>query len=723
MHVRVVTVRTAGSVRRYAQLVQSYRRSDGMPTQRVLAHLGDPESIDVQNLRVALRASADHQRVTAVRPAASDRVALQPTANLRYLDVAVLLSLWRSWGLDALFGEIMPSRSEVPMGDVVAALAIQRCVDPGSKLYATEWVPRTALPLLLSLSAEQFNNTRVHRVLDELDRVTPRLMGSLVERYQTAEAPFATLFIDATDTWFVGEGPPLAARGKTKEGRLERKVGIVLLCDQRGYPLRWEVIGGRTSEVTAMSGMLNLVSKLSWSQGVPLVCDRAMGRTAQISALLSSGLTFVTALTQVEFDAYTARIPHAALARFEMSGAGAEDIAEAGRIIAAAGLERIDDRLFVLDLGVVERVGGGATAPPKALPRDATAKVMELARSIHESIAAGRYTSEASAARAAGISKQVAARYGILRRLPEAVQQQILAGEASGRSLEQLLRIARLADPDLQQAAFVELLASPPPRRASARPLLETRRSETTEPSPTPIRVRAILYFNPQLFVDERARAAEQLAAIQQFVTDLNGRLAAASRMNRDQIAAAIDRQLRKDDLLDAFTVLITEQTIAARKRFHVELQLNPSAWERRRRHDGFNIIVAHPSLARSAAELVALYRAKDAVEKDFRTIKSVVEIRPIRHRTDEKVRAHVTLCMLALLLERTLEQKLDGLHTAEAALELLATTHLNHYAGDNGAHLHVVTRTDDTQNKILRRLRLQHLADYQPTIEHTASP
>lgn len=55
------------------------------------------------------------------------------------------------------------------------------------------------------------------------------------------------------------------------------------------------------------------------------------------------------------------------------------------------------------------------------------------------------------------------------------------------------------------------------------------------------------------------------------------------------------------------------------------------------------------------------MYREKDIVEKDFQVIKSVLEIRPIRHRSDEKVKAHVTICMLALLLERILRKNLKG--------------------------------------------------------------
>src|ERR1043165_6403181 len=337
MHVRVSRVTRQGKTYEYAQLVESFRRPDGMPAHRVIANLGEATSLEAENLRTAFAAAAQRKRVAVARNVAPSKAALQPVANLRYLDVAVLLELWHGWELDDLLGAVMgPSDASVAASAVVAALCIQRCVDPGSKLYATEWMPRTALPQLLSLPTASFNNTRVHRVLDQLDAATTSLMPRLVERYQSREGVFASLFIDVTDTWFVGEGPMMAARAKTKEGRVERKIGIVLLCNQHGYPMRWEVIHGRESEVVAMSRMLALVGGLSWAQQVPLVCDRAMGRTAQIREMLAAGLHFVTALTITEYDAYTNRIPHQAVAEFELrENRHEDDIAEAARLIGA----------------------------------------------------------------------------------------------------------------------------------------------------------------------------------------------------------------------------------------------------------------------------------------------------------------------------------------------------------------------------------------------------
>jgi hypothetical protein len=144
-------------------------------------------------------------------------------------------------------------------------------------------------------------------------------------------------------------------------------------------------------------------------------------------------------------------------------------------------------------------------------------------------------------------------------------------------------------------------------------------------------------------------------------------------------------------------------------------LTRNDEEWKRRRRLDGFAVLVAHPGLRQSAEELVQLYFSKDIVEKDFQLIKSELDLRPVRHRTDPKVRAHVSLCMLALLLQRSLEHDLTegGLPvTAVAATQMLSTCHLNRVHPDGAQPYYTVTATTPEQRELIVALGLEHLVD-----------
>ncbi|MBI2895961.1 MAG: hypothetical protein HYY06_20555 [Deltaproteobacteria bacterium] len=170
---------------------------------------------------------------------------------------------------------------------------------------------------------------------------------------------------------------------------------------------------------------------------------------------------------------------------------------------------------------------------------------------------------------------------------------------------------------------------------------------------------------------------------------------------------------------MEAFDVAVSERQSAGRSHLVIDVRLNESDWARRRRYDGFTVLVAHPALPHGPVDLCRLYRAKDVVEKDFQVIKSVVDLRPVRHRTDGKVRSHVTLCMLALLLERTLQHRLKAKCTAQAALEILQGCHLNHVAGTaDGMAAYTLTEPTPEQTAILRLLGLQRLGDQEEVVD-----
>ena len=172
---------------------------------------------------------------------------------------------------------------------------------------------------------------------------------------------------------------------------------------------------------------------------------------------------------------------------------------------------------------------------------------------------------------------------------------------------------------------------------------------------------------------------------------------------------------------MDVFEVTLEPITVTTKTggqvgSFHWELRLKPDVWRRRRRYDGFVLLLGHPQLSPSGKELALLYRGKDVVEKDFQTIKSVIKLRPIFSHTDPKVQAHVTICMLALLLNRILEERLKQSNmalTAPACLELLATCHLNRMKDrPAGRGVYSVTEATKAQRELLRALDLGHLVD-----------
>jgi transposase len=81
-----------------------------------------------------------------------------------------------------------------------------------------------------------------------------------------------------------------------------------------------------------------------------------------------------------------------------------------------------------------------------------------------------------------------------------------------------------------------------------------------------------------------------------------------------------------------------------------------------------------------SAVQAVEAYKDLSEVERSFRELKDLVEMRPIYHHRPNRVRAHIFVAALAFLLARALEKKLKaaGVPMSSAqALEALRTMHV----------------------------------------------
>lgn len=516
-------------------------------------------------------------------------------------------------------------------------------------------------------------------------------------------------FLDVTDTYFEGEGPELCARGKSKEGLIRKKIGIALLCDPEGIPLRWQLMAGNAAEAPTMLEMMRSKELLPWLSGTPVVVDRAMGRTAQIRDMQRTDARFITALTRVEYETYCPDLPAAALVELQPASM-ADDTAcaeEAARRVEKAGFERIADDQYFLDVGEVHapEAKGAARDVGRRLPSVA----MQVARDVEQGHACGKFGSLAAAARALGHTKNTAGWYRALLKLPEELQQRVLAGEVDAVSIWEVLRVAQREDELEQRAAFDKLQTL---RRSARRPGPTATPVEESAPVPP---LRCAVYFNPETFVSQRKLAAETLARVDAHVEQLNARLReATSRTTASSVRKKLDYYLRRQDLLSCFEVNIDETNTAGKTCLRVELALNQERWQWRQRFDGFTVIVADARVELTARELCRTYRAKDAVETDFQVIKSLLKLRPVRHRTDAKVRAHVSICMLALLVQRTLHASLRRKKvSAQLALELLEPCRLTAQQVTARSRVtYVLTHATREQQSILRALGLSRLVD-----------
>ena len=106
-----------------------------------------------------------------------------------------------------------------------------------------------------------------------------------------------------------------------------------------------------------------------------------------------------------------------------------------------------------------------------------------------------------------------------------------------------------------------------------------------------------------------------------------------------------------------------------------------------------------------TAEEIALGYKQLLEVERAFRSLKQTLELRPMYHRKDERIRTHVTLCWLALLLVRIIEKKTG--ESWEKTRRVLERIHHGEFATKDGR---ILQRTELTreQEQILKGLGIK---------------
>jgi len=161
---------------------------------------------------------------------------------------------------------------------------------------------------------------------------------------------------------------------------------------------------------------------------------------------------------------------------------------------------------------------------------------------------------------------------------------------------------------------------------------------------------RLVVCRNP-LVAHERARKRDDLlAATERALTDIQARVERATLEGEAEIGLAVGEVWNRWRMRKHFQLEITNTSLAfARK--HEQIAAEAAL-------DGIYVLRTSVTEAElPAPEVVRAYKQLKEVERAFRTLKGPLELRPIHHRLEERVKAHVFLCMLSYYLAWHLRQ------------------------------------------------------------------
>src|SRR5260370_29400516 len=138
----------------------------------------------------------------------------------------------------------------------------------------------------------------------------------------------------------------------------------------------------------------------------------------------------------------------------------------------------------------------------------------------------------------------------------------------------------------------------------------------------------------------------ELLEATEKELEKVRARIENRSLAGRDKIGVRVGKVVNKYKVGKHFALTI-EDTGFEFKRLESQIAAEAAL-------DGLYVIRTNvPKKQMTSAETVRSYKALAEVERAFRSMKTIdLHIRPIHHRLEGRVRAHIFLCMLAYYVE-----------------------------------------------------------------------
>src|SRR5271169_2287116 len=156
---------------------------------------------------------------------------------------------------------------------------------------------------------------------------------------------------------------------------------------------------------------------------------------------------------------------------------------------------------------------------------------------------------------------------------------------------------------------------------------------------------RLIACRNPVLAADRARTREDLLAATEKLLAPLLARVRSGRLTGAGPIGVEVGKVISKYKTGKHFEVTITDDSLSAERR---QEQIDAEA-----ALDGFYVLrTPIPASELDAPGVVSAYKNLKYVERDFRSIKSDdLDLRPVFHRLEERVKAHVLICMLACYL------------------------------------------------------------------------
>jgi transposase len=227
---------------------------------------------------------------------------------------------------------------------------------------------------------------------------------------------------------------------------------------------------------------------------------------------------------------------------------------------------------------------------------------------------------------------------------------------------------------------------------------LRTRAQEVPSGNPE---MRVIVIDSDERRGYEQAKREQAMERARQKLEKLKERVARGDLKPAEKIGAAVERIMQKYHGYRYF-----DWKLVAGK-----LEYSESATQlgREKKIEG-KYVIATSEKGLSVLDAVAMYKELTEVESGFRQLKDVMAMRPIYHQVESRVKAHIFVAALALLVQRLLGRRLKeaGVDLSPVgAMEALSTVRLVSFHLEGQAERRGLAGGSGDARQVLKALKL----------------
>ena len=336
MHLSYKTSKYKDKIYKSYAIAESYR-DGGTVKKQIIWNLGKLTEQQAQQIKLICKVTQDQ---TLLLTTLKDIVVQECN---QYGRLIIANSLWEYWQLSKAF-EQYNTDSELSTDIVARLLTLNRCIDTCSHYAIPKWVQSTVLPQILKNDFKNLNDDKIYYELDKIDSNHHNIENHLFNKtYQKDKEAYNFVNYDLSTSYFYGFKCEISAYGMSKDDKRNNKqVVLGVLVNAKGYPFKWDILPGNTSDVDTIIDNVDACYNRFKLRKINLVFDRGFVSDDNLDYIDSKKIKYISALDKNQISN---------LSGFNISDYKCLTEQNYNIILANLKFTRYDETLFYKDLG------------------------------------------------------------------------------------------------------------------------------------------------------------------------------------------------------------------------------------------------------------------------------------------------------------------------------------------------------------------------------------